>query len=241
MTNRLIALALPIALSGVSLALLVVVGARLRLLPPLAAFGLFTLSILGGSALALVLGGWGVVSGGDARGAAVAAALLGLAGIGLLAILAWGARGAPPIHDITTDPADPPAFVAATSYDANAGRDMSYPNGAPDTAAQQRDAYPDLAPIALDEPPEEAFAAASRAAEYLGWVFSERDPASGVFEATDETSVFRFVDDIVVRVRPADGGSVVDVRSLSRLGVSDLGANAARIRAFRDVLLTDRR
>ncbi len=90
----------------------------------------------------------------------------------------------------------------------------------------------------MSDPPDAAFARAERAAAALNWDVRYRDPASRVFEAVEVTRIFRFVDDIVVRVRmsPVGRGSVVDVRSKSRDGKGDIGANAARIRAFRDAL-----
>jgi uncharacterized protein (DUF1499 family) len=147
-------------------------------------------------------------------------------------------RGLPRINDITTSPDDPPAFVVAANDPANAGRDLGYP---PAFAAQQRAAYPDLAPIELAVPPGEALERARRTAEALGWQVAEvRPPQSeggdGFLEARQDTKLFRFVDDVVVRVRATPGGSVVDVRSKSRDGQGDMGANAARIRAFREAL-----
>jgi uncharacterized protein (DUF1499 family) len=71
----------------------------------------------------------------------------------------------------------------------------------------------------------------------MGWEIAEADAAAGRIEATDTTFWFGFKDDVVIRIRPAeDGGSIVDIRSKSRVGMSDVGANAARIRAFRDRL-----
>jgi uncharacterized protein (DUF1499 family) len=115
---------------------------------------------------------------------------------------------------------------------------MAYPA---DFAAQQRAAYPDLAPISLKAPPGEALERARRAAESLGWEVAEVRPpqnedGEGRIEAHEVSGVFRFVDDVVVRVRPAPGGSRVDVRSKSRVGRGDMGANAGRIRAFRAAL-----
>jgi uncharacterized protein (DUF1499 family) len=69
-------------------------------------------------------------------------------------------------------------------------------------------------------------------AQDLGWEVVEADPAGGRLEATDTTTWFGFKDDVVVRIRPADGGSRVDVRSVSRTGRSDVGTNARRIRAY---------
>ena len=140
------------------------------------------------------------------------------------------------INDITTDPDDPPVFVDAQKIAANKGRDLAYPGET--FASQQREGYPDLAPIRVSDPPDAAFARAERVAAALNWEITVRDPTTGVFEAVEVTRIFRFVDDIVVRVRaaPASAASVVDVRSKSRVGRSDMGANAARIRAFRDAL-----
>ena len=103
---------------------------------------------------------------------------------------------------------------------------------------EQSEAYPDIAPIRVATPPAETVAAARRAAESIGLEVTDvRPPAApdgeGALEAREASRVFRFVDDFVVRVRPApDGGSVVDVRSRSRLGKADFGVNARRIRAF---------
>ena len=171
----------------------------------------------------------------------------GLAWVGLalsLAVIAGivqgasAGRGLPRINDITTNPSDPPAYVVAANDPANAGRDLGYPPG---FAAQQRAAYPDLAPIELSVPPGEALERVRRTAESLGWQVAEvRPPQSeggdGFVEARQESQLFRFVDDVVVRVRAAPAGSVIDVRSKSRDGQGDLGANAARIRAFREAL-----
>ncbi len=97
---------------------------------------------------------------------------------------------------------------------------------------QVRKAYPDLHPFLLDVPPGEAFDLAVQTANGMGWTIYRTDPRDGVFEASDRTPVFGFVDDVSVRVRPEGNGSAVDIRSKSRDGKGDLGANAARIRAF---------
>jgi len=66
----------------------------------------------------------------------------------------------------------------------------------------------------------------------MGGELVASDPVAGRIEATDTTFWFGFKDDIVVRVAPAPGGSRVDVRSTSRVGLSDVGTNAARIRKY---------
>jgi uncharacterized protein (DUF1499 family) len=171
----------------------------------------------------------------------------GLAWLGLLAsvaVLAAAAahasagRGLPRIHDVTTDPADPPAFELALAEPENAGRDLAYPA---EFAAVQRAAYPDLDPIAVAAPPGEALERARRAAQAIGLeVVAVRPPADaksdGALEARHVSRVFRFVDDVAIRVRPAPDGSIVDVRSRSREEHADYGVNAQRIRAFKVAL-----
>ena len=139
------------------------------------------------------------------------------------------AQGLPKIHDISTDTADPPAFVAVLPLRQGARNPVEY---RADTAAQQRIGYPDIAPLRLDVPPAEAFARAERAARAMGWEVVAVVPSALRIEATATTLLFGFKDDVVIRIRPQGQGSLVDVRSLSRIGGSDVGANAARIRSF---------
>jgi uncharacterized protein (DUF1499 family) len=131
------------------------------------------------------------------------------------------ARAVPPINDITTDTANPPAYMTTR---------RAYPGEA--FARQQRSAYPDLAPAALDVPPGDAFKRALAAAEAMGWEVVGRDAAAGTIEAVDTTKWFGFRDDIAIRVSAAPAGARVDIRSKSRVGRSDLGTNAQRIRAY---------
>jgi uncharacterized protein (DUF1499 family) len=131
------------------------------------------------------------------------------------------ARAVPPINDITTDTDNPPRYMTT---------ERRYPG--PDFARQQRAAYPDIAPALLDVPPREAFGRALAVAEAMGWEVVGRDPANGTIEAVDSTKWFGFKDDIAVRVEAAAQGSRIDVRSKSRVGRSDLGTNARRIRAY---------
>ena len=161
---------------------------------------------------------------------------LAVALVMMVTLIALRPPSVPAIHDITTNPDDPPSFVVLASDEHNPGRDLTYPHGGPEVPAQQRVGYPDLEPIKVSASPEQALASVATAASNLGWEVVARDDTAGRLEATDTTGIFRFVDDIVVRVRPDGTGSVVDVRSTSRVGQSDLGANAARIRALRDQL-----
>ena len=135
-----------------------------------------------------------------------------------------------PIHDITTDTDDPPQFVALYAL-----RQKSFngPEYAGDKIARiQKAAYPDIAPRVLDEPSARAFERAHAAARAMGWHIAAAVPDEGRIEATATTPLLRFKDDVVIRVRPEGSGARIDVRSKSRLGRSDLGANAKRIRKY---------
>ena len=136
----------------------------------------------------------------------------------------------PAIHDISTDTENPPAFVAIAPLRAGAPNPAAYDG--PEVAAQQKKGYPDLGPVTLPAPPDRVFTAVEAAARGRGWEIVAVVPAEGRLEATATTPWFGFKDDVVVRVTPAGTGSRVDVRSKSRVGRSDLGANAKRIRAF---------
>jgi len=136
----------------------------------------------------------------------------------------------PPIHDITTDTENPPVFVAILPLRADAPNPATY--GGPEIAAQQRRGYPDLAPLTVSVPPARAFEIAQAAANDLCWKIVDSDADKGRIEATATTFWFGFKDDIVVRIQPVDGGSRIDVRSVSRVGRSDVGTNAKRIQRF---------
>jgi uncharacterized protein (DUF1499 family) len=210
---------------------------KLGLASPFVGFRIFLLGGLFGL-LAMVLGAVGfwrtrAATGREGRGRAVRAMLLGAAILALIVGAAGSARDLPRINDITTNPDDPPVFVFAARIPDNAGRDLGYPA---DFAAQQRAGYPDLAPLRLEADLADAHARAVRAAEALGWEITFDDPAAGQIEATSTSRIFRFVDDIAVRLRSEGGVTLVDVRSKSRVGQGDMGANAKRIRAFQDQL-----
>ena len=138
-------------------------------------------------------------------------------------------RGAPPIHDVTTDTEDPPAFVAAVALNTPGRTDYE----GPALAERQRTAYPDLGPAMLPVPPADAFRQALAVVRRMDWELVATDPDTFRIEATDRSVWFGFEDDVVVRIAAAGAsGSRVDVRSLSRVGVGDLGVNARRVREF---------
>ncbi len=195
---------------------------------------------LAAAAMALALATLVPTRPGDRRRGFVAA-LLGL-GIGLAA--AWApagwlldARAAPRINDISTDTAAPPAMVVTQQMRRGAPNPAAYPGKA--VAAQQRAAYPDIQPILLNVTPAEAFHRVDAIARSMGWDIVARAPADGRLEAVDTSNWFGMTDDIVVRIRPeGSSGTRIDIRSKSRIGESDFGENARRIRTFRDKLKT---
>jgi len=137
----------------------------------------------------------------------------------------------PRINDITTDTENPPVFVFAKTLPDNAARDMTYPGE--EFAKQQREGYPDLGPLRLAVPPAQAFSRVQLAARSMpGWQITNENPEGLRLEGTETSDLFRFVDDFVIEVRPSNGGSEVHMRSKSRVGRGDVGANAARIEAF---------
>ncbi len=140
------------------------------------------------------------------------------------------AQHVPPIHDITTDTENPPAFVAILPLRRDVPNPAQY--GGPEVAAQQQKAYPDLRPLILNAPPKEVFPKALEAAREMGWQIVDSNQDQGRIEATATTPWFGFKDDVVVRVMTADHGSRIDVRSVSRVGKSDLGTNARRIQEY---------
>ena len=140
------------------------------------------------------------------------------------------ARSVPRIHDISTDTENPPLFVDILAKRRDAPNSASY--GGPEIAAQQRAGYPDLAPQFYRISPRSLFGHALQAARELGWEIAAEVPEEGRIEATDTTFWFGFRDDVVVRIVAVEGGSRLDLRSVSRVGRSDVGANAARIRKF---------
>lgn len=158
-------------------------------------------------------------------------AVLGLVGGLVVGGIPWQwwrtAQRVPMIHDITTDTETPPVFVAILPLRAGAPNTADY--GGPEIAAQQRTGYPDLGPLTLQAPPAQAFTRALTVAREMGWEIVASEANEGRIEATATTLWFGFKDDVVIRVAPSGNGSRIDVRSVSRVGRSDVGANAKRI------------
>lgn len=140
------------------------------------------------------------------------------------------ARGLPAIHDITTDPANPPEFIALRAERLAAPNGIEY--GGRHVAADQRASYPDIGPLSYAGSPEQAFARCLEIVQRLGWALAAAEPRSLRIEATERSLFFGFRDDVVIRITPLAGGkaSRIDLRSVSRIGGGDFGVNAKRVR-----------
>lgn len=235
--NSFTALASSLA-AGLALAtgLVGLLGARLALIAPVAGFVLLGFVMPAILLAALLLGLIGLLRTRQRhrRGGASQAwggVVLSLAVLGSMSALGFGSGPAPPIHDITTSIDDPPTFEAAAEQDSR-GREFAYPSGGAGVPDLQRQAYPGLDTLRLNVSAAEAEWRIRHAARELGWELLHAEAGSGRFEFSDATPWFRFVDFVAVRVRPDGSGAAIDVRSVSQIGVSDLGANAARIRRF---------
>ncbi len=151
--------------------------------------------------------------------------------VAIPAFIAVSTSSVPTMNDVSTDLGDRLEFdpeLAQLRTSAEPGEEQRA-----HFDALQKDAYPDLVPILVAPPPDQAFAQALQAAESLpGWKVTSSDAAAGRIEATDTSRIFHFVDDIVIRVRPDGSASRVDIRSRSRDGLGDMGVNAKRVRAY---------
>ena len=165
---------------------------------------------------------------------ATAAIVAGLLVAGIPTNWLMTAHRLPRINDITTDTESPPRFASILPLRKDATSPEEY--GGPKIAAQQIRAYPDVKPAIFPFPPDKVFTVALAASKKMGWRIVDTNPNEGRIEASDTTFWYGFTDDIVVRVRAEAGGSRVDVRSLSRVGLSDVGTNARRIVKFMKVL-----
>jgi uncharacterized protein (DUF1499 family) len=157
----------------------------------------------------------------------VLAAAAGLAALAVPLSIVVEASHAPPIHDITTDTANPPEFVAVTAALRGPNTNpVSYDSA---NAPLQTAAFPKVKPLVVADTPSATFDKALAAAKEQGWTLVASDPTSGRIEATAVVPWWGFKDDVVVRLTPEGTGTRIDVRSASRVGLGDLGVNAKRI------------
>ncbi len=167
--------------------------------------------------------------------------LVALVYVGWVGTFLVKALTVPAIHDISTDLADPPAFqtlqMRADNLDNVPGADDAKMRGlTPEQrwAMVHQKAYGDIRSVRVNEPVATVIAKAERLAKARGWDVAMSLPEEGRLEATETSAFFQFKDDVILRVRPSDtgAGSIVDMRSVSRVGQSDLGMNAKRVRSF---------
>ena len=131
------------------------------------------------------------------------------------------AKSVPPIHDITTDLVNPPKFVAILALRDNASNPAAYQGE--EIASQQREAYPELQTQKYSQTTEQVFDAALAAVKHMGLNVVTADKTLGLIEAYDTTTWFGFVDDVVIRIQSAEQTTMLDARSKSRVGMSDIG------------------
>jgi len=165
----------------------------------------------------------------EQRGAVLGFGAATVPGVLLLALVLTG-RDVPPIHDITTDVTDPPRFSRVVVEARGDSSNALEIDG--EVIEQQIAAYPDLDTLVSETSIRDTFQRSEKIARDLGWEIINADLNGGRIEAVDTTAIMGFKDDVVIRVRSNADGTMVDLRSVSRVGESDLGANADRIRAF---------
>lgn len=222
------------ALFGLAVAVLSIIVVRtglLEVLPSLATFGAALIFAL----LAMLLAVFAFVviwrDGLPGLGRAVGGLMLGVLLVAYPGYLGYRASKLPIINDITTDPMHPPSFgkLAALRQPGTS----TYPTK---FAALQAKAYPTIGPLDFDAPPLVAYRATLKLIEKRKWqVVDEMPPAGrrdGMIEAVARSLIMGFPDDVVIRVSAVGNGSRVDVRSASRYGFDDFGANARRVAAL---------
>ena len=221
------------AFAVAALSIIIVRSGLLEIVPALATFG--AALVFAGLAILLAFAAFVVIwrQGLSGLGHALLGLFLGLALLAYPAFLGTRALRLPPISDITTDTANPPRFDVLARLRPRGRTD--YPG--PAVAALQHTAYPDIVPLELDVPTKAAYDAALALVTKRKWYIGDaRSPTlarrDGVIEAVARTPIMGFRDDVVIRVTPVGQGTRVDMRSASRFGNHDLGANASRIRSL---------
>lgn len=163
-------------------------------------------------------------------GSTIMALLLSTIAIAIPLSMLNKGKSVPPIHDISTDLVNPPEFVAIAPLRADAPNPVEY--AGVEVATQQRAAYPELQTLNYTQSKSELVEATKQAIDHLGWQLVNIDADQGIVEATDRTMWFGFKDDVIVRITDKGSERLVDIRSKSRVGGSDLGKNAERIHKF---------
>jgi uncharacterized protein (DUF1499 family) len=160
-------------------------------------------------------------------GSTIMALLLSTIAIAIPLSMLNKGKSVPPIHDISTDLVNPPEFVAIAPLRADAPNPVEY--AGVEAATQQRAAYPELQTLNYPQSKSELVEATKQVINNLGWQLVNIDADQGIVEATERTMWFGFKDDVIVRITDNGSKRLVDIRSKSRVGGSDLGKNAERI------------
>jgi uncharacterized protein (DUF1499 family) len=226
-----------LALFSLALLAVTLILHRFLTLPSPLAINLFVVGLVG-IGLAVLVGLWALArvwfTGRAGAGSAALGVIIGVATLGGPVGYGLTHYHLPRINDVTTDPANPPAFVSLASRPPGANA-TAYPGLA--FSELQAKAYPDLRPLMLDRSAEEAFELVEEAVRRLRWSvmveeppMTGKDATPGVIEATEQTLLLGFTDDIVIRIEGTATQAKIDARSASRYGSFDLGQNAARLR-----------
>ena len=229
-----------LAVFATAIAVVAVVLGRVHAAVPSAALTVFAAALVI-AVIAIVLAGAAAVTiwrdgfrgaGQAGFGFALAAAL-----VAYPAYLAVVAFVLPPISQVSTDLTSPPPFMFSTKARAARGR-VEPPPLNEETRAAQRAAYPDLETVKVEMDSSEAYRLSLSVASDLGWRIVDAEPpnlagdGSALIEATDHSLFFGLVSDIAIRIRPGATRTAIDIRSVSRIGKHDFGANARRVRRF---------
>ena len=229
-----------LAIFALAIAVVAIALSRVHAADPPAALAVFAAALVIAALAAMLAGAAAVVIWRDGlRGAGQAAFGFALAAalIAYPVFLAAASFVLPPINDVSTDLASPPTFLLSTkARAARAGAEP--PPSSEETRKAQREAYPDLETIEVEMDSTEAYRVALSAASDLGWRIVDAEPpnlagdGSALIEAADRSLFFGFASDIAIRIRPGATRTAIDVRSVSRVGKHDFGANARRVRRF---------
>jgi uncharacterized protein (DUF1499 family) len=225
------------SLAAASLSIIIVRSGLLEIRPALATFaGALACAVV---ALVLALAAFVVIwkDGLRGLGLCLGAIAIALALLAYPAYLALRAYKLPRIHDITTDPIDPPRYEVLARIRPRDANSVNYEGLA--IAQEQHAAFPEIEPLEDDATPQAAFTAALAVITKRRWLIVDQRPPQpprreGRIEAVARTPIMGFRDDVVVRIRPAEDGSRIDLRSSSRYGSFDFGTNATRVRALID-------
>ncbi|WP_413282719.1 DUF1499 domain-containing protein [Vibrio sp. MA40-2] len=229
-------LLLVVAFSAVLAVMVMIFGAHFGLWDPIVGFGYIRNYLNPIGLFVVILSTLGLISQLATRNRigtmkSLVATLIGLALVApMLQGIIQPAKRAPAIHDITTDTDNPPEFLVLDDTRAGAKNSLVY--AGEEIATIQKKAYPYIKPISSNLSTADAYAKAIKIAQDKGWEIVAEQPQALRFEATAQTTFFGFMDDIVVQVTPINDASRVDIRSVSRIGRSDQGVNAARIVEF---------